>query len=524
VIYQCGSGGSGGAPSANGGTGGTTSWNSGAATAGGGGRGQATATSSTGGAAGVGSTYNGGVGGTGGLVVQADCGTGGGGGGGAAGRFGAGRNGGNGFGQTVPNATSMAGGGGGNGGGSAGGNATAGAAGIGGNNSSGVGGGSSGTAGAVGGGGGGGTGSTLAGSGGNGIEFFGVGSGGGMGGTASSEGGSLSGGRFGAGGGGGGVGAASAPRSGGSGSQGAIIIIYEPYVAVRPKHRIANTGNLITNSYLNEIKNEFPVMPDGYYYNYFDGTGDYLTIPSSTAFDFDSGDFTIEGWIRTTSNDEGGVITRRSVDSATWQIYKFQGTLSFYGNGNNQISQNSRIINDGKWHHFAVVRNGNNTTLYVDGIAGTTDTNPYTYDVGTADVWIANDFTAGRDIDCLLSNIRILKGTALYTTDFTPPTSPLTSITNTSLLTCQSSTFIDNSPNNFTITTYGNPTIDGTTPTPFANIPYRYFESPSGISFDYDFIMAKNFDEVSMPNVALRLNKDATVSTNRYFDEYNQFT
>jgi hypothetical protein len=71
-----------------------------------------------------------------------------------------------------------------------------------------------------------------------------------MGGTASSEGGSLSGGRFGAGGGGGGVGAASAPRSGGSGSQGAIIIVYTPF---RPGHRLISTGDLITNSYLNEV-------------------------------------------------------------------------------------------------------------------------------------------------------------------------------------------------------------------------------------------------------------------------------
>jgi hypothetical protein len=49
----------------------------------------------------------------------------------------------------------------------------------------------------------------------------------------------------------------------------------------------------------------------------------------------------------------------------------------------------------------------------------------------------------------------LVKGTAVYTSNFTPSTTPLTAITNTSLLTCQSNRFIDNSTNNFTITKNG---------------------------------------------------------------------
>jgi hypothetical protein len=50
-----------------------------------------------------------------------------------------------------------------------------------------------------------------------------------------------------------------------------------------------------------------------------------------------------------------------------------------------------------------------------------------------------------------ISNLRIVKGTALYTESFVPTTGPLTNITGTSLLTCQNSAPIDNSNNNFTI-------------------------------------------------------------------------
>jgi hypothetical protein len=50
----------------------------------------------------------------------------------------------------------------------------------------------------------------------------------------------------------------------------------------------------------------------------------------------------------------------------------------------------------------------------------------------------------------------VVKGTAVYTSNFTPSITPLTAISGTSLLTCQSPTFVDNSTNNFTITAVGN--------------------------------------------------------------------
>jgi hypothetical protein len=58
-----------------------------------------------------------------------------------------------------------------------------------------------------------------------------------------------------------------------------------------------------------------------------------------------------------------------------------------------------------------------------------------------------------------ISNARILKGTALYTANFTPPYTQLPVIANTSLLTCQNATIVDKSPNAFTITNNGGVTI-----------------------------------------------------------------
>jgi hypothetical protein len=57
-----------------------------------------------------------------------------------------------------------------------------------------------------------------------------------------------------------------------------------------------------------------------------------------------------------------------------------------------------------------------------------------------------------------------LKGTAQYTSNFTPPTAPLTAITNTSLLTCADNRFIDDSTNAFTITVNGTPSVQRFSP------------------------------------------------------------
>jgi hypothetical protein len=63
-----------------------------------------------------------------------------------------------------------------------------------------------------------------------------------------------------------------------------------------------------------------------------------------------------------------------------------------------------------------------------------------------------------------ISNMRVINGTALYTTAFTPSTTPLTAITNTQLLTFQSDTIIDNSVNNFILTSVGSPTVSTLAP------------------------------------------------------------
>lgn len=210
-------------------------------------------------------------------------------------------------------------------------------------------------------------------------------------------------------------------------------------------------------------------QPDGRWSNYFDSNGDYLTLVYTTALQF-TADFTIECWVypvsRVTSfpcivnnyssfTTNGGFAIFAGHNSANTLKYNvaFNGTFPAIESTNNIIYN--------AWSHLALVRSGSTITLYVNGTSEGTATSSATV-TGTANNWwigAAGDSVTTSYFHGYISNLRALKGTAQYTSTFTPPTSPLTAITNTSLLTCQSNWFKDNSSNAFGITKNGNTAV-----------------------------------------------------------------
>ena len=121
------------------------------------------------------------------------------------------------------------------------------------------------------------------------------------------------------------------------------------------------------------------------------------------------------------------------------------GNLTFWYAGADRILSNNTITLR-KWTHVALVRSSGTTKMYVDGVAQTsTYSDSNDYGDGGRPLFIGVRRNGGSSLDNQswdgeLSNVRIVKGTAVYTSNFTPSTTPLTNISNTKLLCCQSTT------------------------------------------------------------------------------------
>ena len=120
----------------------------------------------------------------------------------------------------------------------------------------------------------------------------------------------------------------------------------------------------------------------------------------------------------------------------------------------------------GAWFHVALTRSGSSLRCFVNGTQiGTTQTMSGTVTRSTANpLTVGGGPYAATSTNGYLSNVRIVNGTAVYTSNFTVPTTPLTAITNTSLLTCQANRFLDASSNAFAITRSGDVSVQPFSP------------------------------------------------------------
>ena len=170
----------------------------------------------------------------------------------------------------------------------------------------------------------------------------------------------------------------------------------------------------------------------------------------------------------------------------------------FFHISKNQISvgnQNAYISNqpftnfeNGNWYHIAACRSGTTLRLFVNGVqAGSNATDNINWLSEGTNVKIGTDDGFNQTFNGKISNFRVVKGTALYTSSFRPPTEPLTNITNTKLLCCNNSSTTGSTVSPGTITANGNPTASSDSP----------FDDPEGFKFgeegDQNIIKCGNF-------------------------------
>lgn len=199
--------------------------------------------------------------------------------------------------------------------------------------------------------------------------------------------------------------------------------------------------------------------------NYFDGSGDYISMPSATsALALGSGDWTVECFAYITDfSDNRTLIDIYDGNSSVrfiWRI-KTTGLLAFQGSNGTDRTVTTTTVPTNAWVHLAICKASGTTRMFINGIQSNTnytDTNTYTNSGASAIGIISSDFSSSPYLG-YISNFRVVKGTALYAANFNPPTATLTAVTNTSLLTCQSNRFVDNSTSALALTIGGNVSV-----------------------------------------------------------------
>jgi len=200
----------------------------------------------------------------------------------------------------------------------------------------------------------------------------------------------------------------------------------------------------------------------------FDGSGDYLTAGSSSDFTMGTGDFTVECWVKADtynkgifqiSNTSGGLETSGYQSDVSLWIHN-DGRLGCSLNGSNTYGTGN--LEKGQWHHVAITRASGTAYIFLDGTLQFSGSEPTNYD-GTY-IAIGGYYSSTFLWDGHISNFRVLKGTALYTSSFRPPTEPLTNITNTKLLCCNDSSTTGSTVTPGTITANGDPTASTDSP------------------------------------------------------------
>ena len=210
---------------------------------------------------------------------------------------------------------------------------------------------------------------------------------------------------------------------------------------------------------------------------YFNGTTGYLTWPSGSTAAFGTGNFTVECWVYLTSAPTlNFIIDFRDATHTTAPIFLWGDIASgvlYWDKDSSGVGAISGTAtwNTNTWYHIAYVRNSTTGTLYQNGVSIGSGTDSTNYTVVPTTSTIGNRYALSYYYPGFLSNVRIVKGTAVYTSAFTPPTAPLTAITNTSLLITgtgqgmfDNATFVDQGPNALTVTATGAPVYSGLSP------------------------------------------------------------
>jgi hypothetical protein len=165
----------------------------------------------------------------------------------------------------------------------------------------------------------------------------------------------------------------------------------------------------------------------------FNGEGACFYVTGSEDFNFGSEDFTIDGWFYFNVNDVGYqfMLDRRGDSDGTGWIFYLESNnqLSFLSSSDsgwdNVVIYSTGVVPEtGKWIHLAAVRHGDVFTMYQNGIAIKSGTFSGAIGAQVHDLTIGKGHASPGNFNGYIDELRISKGIARWTANFTPPTLP----------------------------------------------------------------------------------------------------
>jgi hypothetical protein len=277
-----------------------------------------------------------------------------------------------------------------------------------------------------------------------------------------------------------------------------LLTCHLPYISdgSTNDHSITINGDPETKPFSPYDYNEYSATDNGGSV-YFDGSGDYISIPHASLPAPSTDSFCVEFWAMWTQPHTASTVqvSKFTTSNHGYELVYSQASSGYIFQGGDNHSMrivSSYVPEINVWHHIAGVRDGSNARLYINGKLRGTDTS-----AGASFVNPAVDLTVGARPGGTLphtgyiSDVRYVHGNPVYTAEFTPPTAPLSTITNTEVhIKGTDASIIDKSQSS-NLKLVGN-TTGSTTQVKFAGSKSMYFDG-SGDYIDTNTNLHGNF-------------------------------
>ena len=236
---------------------------------------------------------------------------------------------------------------------------------------------------------------------------------------------------------------------------------FTPPTAALPTFPLDKSSNALTTTFVGDtLITSNSIYKVGTGSMYFDGTGDYLSLASSAAFAFGSGNFTMELWyMPTAKTNTYPCIISSCISTNSWSANEFSlcdrhndypTKFTFYMYNYSSTAPllvSTSTVNNNVWYHIAVARVGSTFNMFINGVLESTGTSSAAFDGGYAmPITIGVGVTSTSDyITGYIDDLRITKGVSRYPSSFTVPSLPLANFQ-----------IADKSPNALVVVPYGN--------------------------------------------------------------------